>query len=447
MTVSKNTPVNNYTGNGSNTTFDFDFLINSASELVVEKTKSDGEQVTLTNNVDYTIHEIGDVDGSYITFPITGSTHSVLGNDEKITLSLYLDIEQDKEYRNSNKLNLEVLEGSLDYLTRIAQIQNRQIERSVKIAEGAVVTTKELSQSVNIIADNIDAINGVNSIKSNVTAVANNTTNINTVAGMVDDVTSIANVASGIASLSDITEDITTLADITDDIGTLSNISQGVVLCAENTANITACAENMEDIQTACESLVYYGEDEPSANYKLWIDPNGDSDPHFTSTLKTKIDGIAAGAQVNVIEDVKVNGTSLTVTSKAVDITVPTNTNQLTNGAGFLVASDIAGKQDVIDSSHKLSADLIDDTSTTNKFVSASDKRTWDGKQDALVSGTNIKTINNESILGSGNIAISGGGGSAEYPSQTGHSGEFLKTDGSDVSWGVATKVTIRRHS
>lgn len=31
-------------------------------------------------------------------------------------------------------------------------------------------------------------------------------------------------------------------------------------------------------------------------------------------------------------------------------------------------------------------------------------------KQDALVSGTNIKTINNESILGSGNITIQGGG-------------------------------------
>lgn len=34
------------------------------------------------------------------------------------------------------------------------------------------------------------------------------------------------------------------------------------------------------------------------------------------------------------------------------------------------------------------------------------------GKQDKLVSGTNIKTINNQSILGSGNITISGGGSS-----------------------------------
>ena len=32
------------------------------------------------------------------------------------------------------------------------------------------------------------------------------------------------------------------------------------------------------------------------------------------------------------------------------------------------------------------------------------------GKQDTLVSGTNIKTINNESLLGSGNIDIQSGG-------------------------------------
>ena len=32
------------------------------------------------------------------------------------------------------------------------------------------------------------------------------------------------------------------------------------------------------------------------------------------------------------------------------------------------------------------------------------------GKQDTLISGTNIKTVNNESILGSGNITIQGGG-------------------------------------
>ena len=37
------------------------------------------------------------------------------------------------------------------------------------------------------------------------------------------------------------------------------------------------------------------------------------------------------------------------------------------------------------------------------------------GKQDALVSGTNIKTINGNSLLGSGDIEISGGGSSVAY--------------------------------
>lgn len=66
----------------------------------------------------------------------------------------------------------------------------------------------------------------------------------------------------------------------------------------------------------------------------------------------------------------------------------------------------LAEKQDEIDSSHKLSADLVDDNSTTNKFVTDTEKAAWNGKQDTLVSGTNIKTINNESLLGSGDLSL-----------------------------------------
>ena len=45
---------------------------------------------------------------------------------------------------------------------------------------------------------------------------------------------------------------------------------------------------------------------------------------------------------------------------------------------------DLSGKQDTIDASHKLSADNVDDTNTTNKFVTANDKTTWNAKQDAI---------------------------------------------------------------
>lgn len=46
-------------------------------------------------------------------------------------------------------------------------------------------------------------------------------------------------------------------------------------------------------------------------------------------------------------------------------------------------------------------------TETDNAITAATST-----KQDTLVSGTNIKTINNQSILGEGNIAIEGGGSS-----------------------------------
>lgn len=52
------------------------------------------------------------------------------------------------------------------------------------------------------------------------------------------------------------------------------------------------------------------------------------------------------GAQANVIESVKVNGSALTVTGKAVDITVPTKVSDLTNDVPYLVAADIANKAD-----------------------------------------------------------------------------------------------------
>lgn len=45
---------------------------------------------------------------------------------------------------------------------------------------------------------------------------------------------------------------------------------------------------------------------------------------------------------------------------------------------------------------------------TDVSLVTTGEKYTWNSKQAALVSGTNIKTINGSSLLGSGNLAVSG---------------------------------------
>ena len=148
MTVSKIDPVNNYSGNNSTTTFDFDFLIENEDELLVQHTNSLGVQTTLTLGIDYTINEIGNADGSYITFPIAGSAYPVLTADEVISLTTNLDIEQTKEYKNSSGLHLSTLEWSLDYITRLIQQIARQVARSVKVQEGSSQTADQLVEAL-----------------------------------------------------------------------------------------------------------------------------------------------------------------------------------------------------------------------------------------------------------------------------------------------------------
>jgi len=61
----------------------------------------------------------------------------------------------------------------------------------------------------------------------------------------------------------------------------------------------------------------------------------------YTSEEKSKLSGIASGAQANVIESVKVNGTKVEPSSKAVDISVPTKVSQLANDSGFQNATQV----------------------------------------------------------------------------------------------------------
>ena len=68
------------------------------------------------------------------------------------------------------------------------------------------------------------------------------------------------------------------------------------------------------------------------------------------STIETQVSNlVTTGGEPNVLEGVMVNGTALTITNKAVDVTVPTAVSELTNDSGFLVANDISGKANSAD--------------------------------------------------------------------------------------------------
>ena len=152
--------------------------------------------------------------------------------------------------------------------------------------------------------------------------------------------------------------------------------------------------------------------------------------------------------------------------------TVPTNVSEFTNDAGYITQNDIANKQDKLTAGENITiennvisstggtqvqadwnqtdveaVDYIKNKPTfpdTSEFVTKTEynpkekaiaealtnlnenkadktelpdvstfatKTELNAKQDALVSGTNIKTINNQNILGEGNIEIQGGAG------------------------------------
>lgn len=98
---------------------------------------------------------------------------------------------------------------------------------------------------------------------------------------------------------------------------------------------------------------------------------------------------ISGAGQPTGITNVYVNGVDVTVGTKAY-VLVPTNNNELLNGAGYITA-----------------AEETDPTVPAYvKAISLADINSWNDKQDQLVSGSTIKTINNTSLLGSGDIEI-----------------------------------------
>jgi len=56
----------------------------------------------------------------------------------------------------------------------------------------------------------------------------------------------------------------------------------------------------------------------------------GLSTEDYTTADRTKLNGIETGAQINKIENIKVNGSNLTITNKSVNIIIPTTLTELT---------------------------------------------------------------------------------------------------------------------
>ena len=116
--------------------------------------------------------------------------------------------------------------------------------------------------------------------------------------------------------------------------------------------------------------------------YVQKVDGKGLSTNDFTTELLNKLNGIAAGAQVNVIETVKVNGVAQPVTEKGVDITVPTKVGQLENDSKYLTQVSESNLDNTL--KEKVNASAAANHSHANKALLDTYTQTEENLADAV---------------------------------------------------------------
>lgn len=130
-----------------------------------------------------------------------------------------------------------------------------------------------------------------------------------------------------------------------------------------------------------------------AAQVKALYESNADTNA-YTNAEKSKLGGVAAGATANADTDTLAEGaTNKWFTTARVLETV-------LSGLSLATGTAVVDTDSVLAGVGKLQRQINDLATALG------------GKQATLISGTNIKTVNGSSLLGSGNLVVSGGAGS-----------------------------------
>ena len=116
----------------------------------------------------------------------------------------------------------------------------------------------------------------------------------------------------------------------------------------------------------------------------------------IANALAAKQNSLVSGINIKTINNESILGEG--------NITIEGGGSSYTAGNGIDITNDVISVTGKVDTSA-----FTAHTADTVIHVTSDEKAAWNGKQDQLISGVNIKTINNESILGEGNITIEGG--------------------------------------
>ena len=141
MTVSTTIIKSSHNGNGSTTTFAYNFKIFADSDLVVIIRSSTGTETTKTLTTHYTVSGAGDASGGSITFT-TGNTPA---SGETVVIRRNVPQTQAIDYIANDPFPAETNEEGLDRTTMIAQQVSEATDRSIKLSRTNTMTSTEFT--------------------------------------------------------------------------------------------------------------------------------------------------------------------------------------------------------------------------------------------------------------------------------------------------------------
>ena len=347
----------------------------------------------------------------------------------KIITSAITNLSNSVDEKLSNKQPKGDYALKTDIPTKVSQLSNDsnyQTAEDVNLATEGLATKSEVNskQDTLVSGTNIKTINGNSLLGSGNIEIQGgstiavddslSTTSTNPVQNKV-----ITEALNGKASQSDIPTKVSELTNDSD-FQTASQVATAIsginvptkVSQLTNDSDFQTGTQVSNSIATATSGLATKAElngKQDKGDYATTAQLNGKQDTLVSGTNIKTVNGESLLGEGNIlIKSINVDSALSTTSENPVQNKVITNKvntieQSITNLSGTIPTkvSDLTN-----DSGYITNAALTD--LATKEEVSA--------KQDTLVSGTNIKTINGNSILGAGNIVIEGGGGDSPTP-------------------------------
>ena len=377
---------------------------------------------------------VADIDSDVTTVAgISGDVTSVAANNTDIStvatditnVNAVADDLTNIDAVNANKTNIDTVAG----------------------IDSDVTTVAGIASDVTAVADNNSDISTVADDLTNIDTVSANITNVNTVADISSDVTTVAGISSDVSAVEDIASDVTTVAGISSDVSAVASSTSNIATVITDLTNIDTVAADINSVVAVAADLTNIDNASAyAAEAKQWA--VGDPSEPSAGSAKYWAGQAAAGQVQADWTEADTNSKAYIKNKPTVDASPTQNsTNLVQSGGVFTTTNNLQQQIDAIVASsdvYDIVADyaalqaydittvpvndiikvLVDsthnDAATYYRCVSVGGVKSWSyigsegayytkGEADAafqatLVSGTNIKTINNNSILGSGNI-------------------------------------------